>query len=87
MTLEGELRATQLFGEQEIFLGSGAPGGFFGEIPILLDVAILCSFEWSPTAGFSVCREPDSGTCYVLAFGGKGNHADACDAIAQYGGL
>ncbi len=38
VTLEGELRATQLFGEQEIFLGSGAPGGFFGEIQILLDV-------------------------------------------------
>ena len=38
VTLEGELRATKFFGEQEIFLGSGAPGGFFGEIPILLDV-------------------------------------------------
>ena len=38
VTLEGELRATKFFGEQEIFLGSGAPGGFFGEIQILLDV-------------------------------------------------
>ena len=36
--LEGELRATKFFGDQEIFLGSGAPGGFFGEIQILLDV-------------------------------------------------
>jgi signal transduction histidine kinase len=38
VTLEGELRATKFFGEQEIFLGSGAPGGFFGMIQILLDV-------------------------------------------------
>ena len=38
VTLEGELRATKFFGEQEIFLGSGVPGGFFGEIQILLDV-------------------------------------------------
>ncbi|MGA7903719.1 MAG: ATP-binding protein, partial [Terrimicrobiaceae bacterium] len=38
VTLEGELRATKFFGEQEIFLGSGAPGRFFGEIQILLDV-------------------------------------------------
>ena len=38
MTLEGELRATKFFGDQEIFLGSGAPGGFFGMIQILLDV-------------------------------------------------
>ncbi|MGA7881757.1 MAG: cyclic nucleotide-binding domain-containing protein, partial [Terrimicrobiaceae bacterium] len=36
--LEGELRVTKFFGEQEIFLGSGAPGRFFGEIQILLDV-------------------------------------------------
>ena len=38
VTLEGELRATKFFGDQEIFLGSGAPGGFFGMIQILLDV-------------------------------------------------
>jgi signal transduction histidine kinase len=36
--LEGELRVTKFFGEQEIFLASGGPGGFFGEIQILLDV-------------------------------------------------
>jgi signal transduction histidine kinase len=32
------LRVTKFFGEQEIFLASGGPGRFFGEIQILLDV-------------------------------------------------
>jgi CRP-like cAMP-binding protein len=36
--LEGELRVTKFFGEQEIFLATGFPGEFFGEIQILLDV-------------------------------------------------
>jgi signal transduction histidine kinase len=36
--LEGELRVTKFFGEQEIFLATGVPGEFFGEIEILLDV-------------------------------------------------
>jgi signal transduction histidine kinase len=36
--LEGELRVTKFFGEQEIFLATRIPGEFFGEIPILLDV-------------------------------------------------
>ena len=36
--LEGELRVTKFFGEQEIFLATRVPGDFFGEIPILLDV-------------------------------------------------
>ena len=36
--LEGELRATKFFGEQEIFLATRVPGDFFGESPILLDV-------------------------------------------------
>ena len=36
--LEGELRVTKFFGEQEIFLATRVPGEFFGEIPILLDV-------------------------------------------------
>ena len=35
---EGELRVTKFFAEQEIFLATGTPGGFFGEIQILLDV-------------------------------------------------
>jgi CRP-like cAMP-binding protein len=36
--LEGELRVTKFFGEQEIFLATRVPGEFFGEIPILLDI-------------------------------------------------
>ena len=36
--LEGELRATKYYGEQEIFLGEVVPGEFFGEIEILLDI-------------------------------------------------
>ena len=36
--LEGELRATKYYGDQEIFLGEVVPGEFFGEIEILLDV-------------------------------------------------
>ena len=36
--LEGELRATKHYGDQEIFLGEAIPGEFFGEIQILLDI-------------------------------------------------
>ena len=36
--LEGELRTTKFYGEQEIFLATRVPEEFFGEIPILLDV-------------------------------------------------
>ena len=36
--LEGELRATKYYGDQEIFLGEVVPGEFFGEIEILLDI-------------------------------------------------
>ena len=36
--LEGELRVTKLYDEQEIFLGEVVPGEFFGEIEILLDI-------------------------------------------------
>src|SRR4029077_4712621 len=36
--LEGELRVTKFFGDQEIFLGTLVPEEFFGEIEILLDV-------------------------------------------------
>src|SRR6476620_4750382 len=38
VTLEGELRATKFFGEQEIIFATRVPGEFFGEILILLDV-------------------------------------------------
>ena len=37
--LEGELRVTKFFDNQEIFLGVLEPGEFFGEIQILLDIA------------------------------------------------
>jgi signal transduction histidine kinase len=36
--LEGELRVTKFFGEQEIIFATRVPGEFFGEILILLDV-------------------------------------------------
>ena len=36
--LEGELRVTKFFGEQEIYFATRVPGEFFGEILILLDV-------------------------------------------------
>jgi signal transduction histidine kinase len=36
--LEGELRVTKFYGDQEIFLGTLVPEEFFGEIEILLDV-------------------------------------------------
>jgi C4-dicarboxylate-specific signal transduction histidine kinase len=36
--LEGELRATKYYGDQEILLGGAVPGDFFGEIEILLDI-------------------------------------------------
>ena len=36
--LEGELRVTKFFGEQEIFLGTLVPEEFFGEVQILLDI-------------------------------------------------
>ena len=42
--LEGELRATKYYDDQEILLGEVVPGEFFGEIEILLDVPnwVLC---------------------------------------------
>jgi signal transduction histidine kinase len=36
--LEGELRVTKYYGDQEILLGEAVPGDFFGEIEILLDI-------------------------------------------------
>ena len=36
--LEGELRVTKYYGDQEIFLGEVVPGEFFAEIEILLDI-------------------------------------------------
>ena len=36
--LEGELRVTKYYDDQEILLGEGIPGEFFGEIEILLDI-------------------------------------------------
>jgi signal transduction histidine kinase len=36
--LEGELRATKYYGDQEIFLGEVVPGEFFAEIEILLEI-------------------------------------------------
>ncbi len=36
--LEGELRVTKFFGDQEIYLGTLEPGEFFSEIQILLEV-------------------------------------------------
>jgi CRP-like cAMP-binding protein len=58
--LEGQLRITKFFGEQEIFLATGLPGRFFGEIQILLDVPHFvliravadCRFFRLPRAGF-----------------------------------
>ena len=41
--LEGELRVTKFFDNQEIFLGVLEPGEFFGEIQILLDIShVVC---------------------------------------------
>ena len=36
--LEGGLRVTEYYGDQEIFLAESIPGDFFGEIEILLDI-------------------------------------------------
>ena len=36
--LDGELRVTKFYGDQEIFLAEAIPGDFFGEIEILLDI-------------------------------------------------
>ena len=79
--LEGELRVTKFYGDQEIFLERFRE--FFGEIEILLDVPNSCSFGWSPTAGFFVCHARILGPATHLAYGGEGNHANAGDAIAQ----
>jgi signal transduction histidine kinase len=58
--LEGELRVTKFFGEQEIFLATRVAGEFFGEIPVLLGVpnSVLiravadCRLFRLPRAGF-----------------------------------
>ncbi len=86
--LEGELRVTKSFGEQEIFFATRVPGEFFGEILILLDVPSFVLYR--AVADSRLFRLPRAGfwdLLRMLAFGGEGNHADAGDAIAQYGGL
>jgi signal transduction histidine kinase len=58
--LEGELRVTKFYGDQEIFLAEAIPGDFFDEIEILLEMphsAIIRAVADSrlfrlPTAGF-----------------------------------
>ena len=39
--LQGELRVTKFYGDQEILLGIVEPEEFFGEIPILLDISYM----------------------------------------------
>jgi Histidine kinase-, DNA gyrase B-, and HSP90-like ATPase/Cyclic nucleotide-binding domain len=62
--LEGELRATKYYGDQEILLGEVIPGSFLVRSKSCSGFRIGCSFGGSPIAGSFVCRAPDSGTCY-----------------------
>ena len=86
--LEGELRVTKFFDNQEIFLGVLEPGEFFGEIQILLDIShvVLHSSDQQrphvlPSAGGIL------GFASHGAAGRSGNHANSGNAVAQYGGL
>ena len=86
--LEGELRVTKFFGEQEIFFATRVPGEFFGEVLILLDVPSFVLYR--AVAGSRLFRLPRVGFWDLLRcspVGGEGNHSDAGNAIAQYGGL
>ena len=85
--LEGELRATKFFGEQEIFLGRGGPEDSSARFQFCWTSRILCSFEWSLTVGFFVCRAPDYGTCCAPRPWWPGKSCASCDAIAEHGRL
>ena len=62
--LEGELRATKFFGEQEIFLATRVPGEFFGESPILLDVPHFVLYR--AVADSRLFRLPRAGFWHLL---------------------
>ena len=82
--LEGELRVTEFYGDQEIFLAEVIPGEFFSEIEILLDVPHSVLFRVvADSRLFSSAARRILGPATHLAYGGEGNHADACDAIAE----
>ena len=80
--LEGELRVTKFYGDQEIFLGKLIPGEFFGEIQILLEIPHSVIIR--AVADSRLFRLPHAGIlgfAALLVFGGDGNHADARDAM------
>ena len=82
--LEGELRVTEYYGDQEIFLAEVIPGAFFSEIEILLDVPhSVLTRAVADSRLFRLPRARFWDLLRLLAFGGKGNHADAGDAIAE----
>ena len=62
--LEGELRATKFYGEQEIFLATRLPKDFFGEVPILLDVPYFVLYR--AVADSRLFRLPRAGFWHLL---------------------
>ena len=85
--LEGELRVTKFFDEQEIFLATGLPGEFVGEIPISTGRPEFCArSSGRRQPAFSPAARRILGPATHLAYGGEGNHADAGDTVAQLEG-
>ena len=86
--LEGDLRATKLFGEQEIFLGTGAPGRILRRDSNPAGRPAFCARAGGRREpAFSSAARRIVGPTTHLASGGQGNHAEASDAVAKFGGL
>jgi signal transduction histidine kinase len=86
--LEGQLRVTKYYGDQEILFGEGIPGVFFGRDSNPARCPIFCARSGGcRQPAFSPAPRRILGPAALLAFGGKGNNADAGDTIAQYGRL
>ena len=85
--LEGELRVTKFFGEQEIFLGTGFRESSSARFKSCWTSRICARSGGRRQPAFSSATRRILGPATQLAYGGEGNHANAGDAIAQYGRL
>ena len=63
--LEGELRVTNSSANRKFSSRRGFRETSSARFQSCWTSRILCSFGWSPTAGFFACHAPNSGTCYA----------------------
>ena len=69
--LEGEVRVTRMYDNQEILMGVNKAGGYLGEIPFLLDIAWTATVRVSKPARFFRLNEENfwamMGSCHTVA--------------------